>query len=385
MSTEDIARADQLIRRKAGDLGLRQTDLDAGERLLQEYGQRRDAAFDAMVSILGRSDPSGIDGDWRDCSSNGKEALSRLNDAMPPDGGEGLAGIGADAFYRGEVKMWDQNARAEVALAAQRIETMRQIHQRLIEECKSTLETIKDQDAVIQEAVRGIFPSVKTELTDLSVNAARLVTQAISSHKSDWLNPAINEATKIFTDAYKAARDQSRQRAALKKNLLDHRKTILGMESELGKSKLDETLRSGAAAADSLLGNRDGDYEARDWQAFVVRCKEALNRRYDAAQSSCEGLYGSIADTLKQRIVLDFETLCGDGRQLIAWLDEIERNYSGLEGTIRLQMEQASALVPGEMRDGIVGVITTLKGMYDATFTDYSRMKEDIKKDMDQQ
>lgn len=385
MSTEDITRADQLIRQKAGELGLEQTDLDAAERLLQEYGQKRDAAFDAMVSILGRSDESGIDKDWEDCCNNGKEALSHLNDAMPPEGGEGLAGVGADAFYRGELKMWNQNTKAEVPLAAQKIETMRQIHEQLIEDCKTTLETIKDSDAVIQEAVRGIFPSVTTELTDFTVNAGKLVAQAKSSHEFDWLSPFIAEATKILTDAYKSARDESRQRAALKKNLLDHRKTILNTDSEIGRSKLDDTLKDGAAAADSLLENRDGDYEARDWQDFVARCKEVLNKRYDAAQANYEELYGSISDTLKQRIVLDFETLCDDGKKLIAWLDEIDRDYSGLQGTIDLQMEQASGLVPGPMRDGIVGVIATLKQMYDATFADYSQMKEDIKKDMDQQ
>jgi len=385
MTTEDITRADQSIQQRAGELGMQQTDLDTGERLLHEYGQRRDAAFDAMVSILGRSDESSIDEDWKDCCSNGKEALSNLNDAIPPKDGEGLAGVGADAFYRGELKMWDQNAKAEIALAAQEIETMRLIHEKIIEDCKNTLETIKDGDAVIQEAVRDIFPSITSELLDFANNARKLVMQALSSHKFDWLSPYIDQASKILTDAYRSARDQSRQRAALKRNLLDHYKTILETQKELGKWKLDETLKDGAAAGDALLENRDGDYEARDWQDFVVRCKEALNKRYDAAQANYEELYDTIFNTLKQRIVVDFETLCDDGSKLNIWLEEIDREFSDLQGIIDLQGEQASGLVVGPMRDGIVSVIELLKSMVQASFADYSQMKEDIKKDMDQE
>lgn len=189
MTTDDIARTAELIKKREGELGVTQADFDTGQQLLQEYGQRRDAAFDAMVGFVGRSDESGIDSDWKDCCSNGKEALSHLNDAMPPEGGEGLVGVGADAFYRGEFKMWDQNAKAEIALAAQEIETMRLIHEQLIEDCRITLETIKDGDAVIQEAVRDIFPNIKNELIDLANNTRKLVTQALSSHQFDWMKP----------------------------------------------------------------------------------------------------------------------------------------------------------------------------------------------------
>jgi hypothetical protein len=382
MSTEDITRADELIRQEAGRVGLQQTALDAGERLLQEYGQKRDAAFDAMVGFLGRSDESGIDEDWKDCCSNGKEALSHLNDGMPP---EGLAGIGADAFYRGELKMWDQNAKAEIGLAAQEIETIRLIHQQIIEDCKETLETIKDKDAVIQEAVRGIFPSVSTELVDFANNARKLVTQATSSHRFDWLALFITQVSDFLANTFKSARDQSRQRAALKKNLVDHYKTIVQTQADLGKWKLDETLKDGAAAGDALLENKDGDYEARDWQDFVVRCKEALNRRYEAAETSSEELFGTVFDTLKQRIVVDFETLSDDGSKLIAWLEEIDGDFSDLQSVIVDQSDLMSGLVAGPMRDGIASVINTIKSMVQASFSDYSQMKEDIKKDMDQQ
>lgn len=385
MTTEDVTKADQLIRQKAGELGLQQTELDTGERLLQQYGQQRDELFRKMVEMLGRSDESGIDNDWRDCCSDGKEALSHLNDAMPPEGGEGLAGIGADAFYRGEVKMWGQNAKAEIALAAQEIETIRLIHEHIIEDCKETLATIKDKDSVIQEAVRGIFPSVSTELLDFANNARKLVVQATSSHRFDWLTPFITPLSDFLTNSFKSARDQSRQRAALKKNLLDHYKTIVQTKSDLGKWKLDETLKDGAAAGDSLLENKDGEYEARDWQDFVVRCKEALNRRYEAADTCSEELFGTVFDTLNQRILVDFRTLSDDASKLGTWLEEIDRDFSSLKDIINDQASLMSGLVVGPMRDGIEAVINSLKSMIQASLSDYSQMKDDIQKDMDQQ
>jgi hypothetical protein len=304
---------------------------------------------------------------------------------MPPEGGEGLPGIGADAFYRGEIKMWDQNAKAAIALAAQEMETIRLIHEQLIEDCKETLATIKDKDAVIQEAVRGIFPSVTTELVDFANNARKLVTQAVSSHRFDWLTPFITQASDFLANTFKTIRDQSRQRAALKKNLLEHYKTIVQAKSDLGKWKLDETLKDGAAAGDSLLENKDGDYEARDWQDFVVRCKEALNRRYDAAETCSEELFGAVFDTLNQRILVDFRTLSEDGDKLGAWLEEIDRDFSDLQSVIDDQGDLMSGLVAGAMRDGVASVITILKSMVQASFIDYSQMKDDIKKDMEQQ
>lgn len=385
MTTDDIARTAELIKKREGELGVTQADFDTGQQLLQEYGQRRDAAFDAMVGFVGRSDESGIDSDWKDCCSNGKEALSHLNDAMPPEGGEGLVGVGADAFYRGEFKMWDQNAKAEIALAAQEIETMRLIHEELIEDCRITLETIKDGDAVIQEAVRDIFPNIKNELIDLANNTRKLVTQALSSHQFDWMKPVTDQTANVLVDLYKSARDQSRQRAALKKNLIDHYKTVENTNKEIGKWKLDETLKDGAAAADALLENRDSEYEARDWEDFAVRCKEALNKRYDAAEKNYEELYETVEAALKQRIVLDFETLCSDGAQLIAWLNEIDTQYSDLQSLIDDQQEQNSRLLAGPARDGIESVIVILKAMVQASFADYTQMKEDIKKGMDQE
>jgi hypothetical protein len=226
---------------------------------------------------------------------------------------------------------------------------------------------------------------VISELLDLGNNARKLVTQAVSSHKFDWARDIISQGASFFTDIFTSARDQARKRGALKSNLVEHFKTIAETKEKIGQWKLDETLRDGAKAADSLPENRDGDYEARDWTDFAVRCKEALNRRYDAAQARSDELYNSITQVFKQRIVSDFETLCDDGAKLIAWLNEIDRNFSDLQSIIGSQADISSNLAVGPMRDGIAAVITTLRGLFTASFGDYSKMKEDIAKEMDQQ
>jgi hypothetical protein len=382
---DDITRACKLLHKTAGDLGMTEVDVETGDRLLKEYGDKRDDAFSAMITMLGRSDESGIDEDWKDCCSRGKEALSHLNDDMPPKDGEGLAGVGVDAFYRGELKMWEQNSQAKIAFFAQEIETIKLIHEQLIEDCKETLETIKDKDGTIQEAVRGIFASAKSTLWDLGVNVGKLVIQALSSHKFDWAKPYTDQAFSLLSDIFKSARDLARQRGVLKNNLIAHAKTIHKTQDEVGKWKLDETLTDGAAAADSLLENKDGDYEARDWADFVVQCKQALNIRYEAADARSEELNNSIDPVVKQRIATDFKTLYDDEAKLISWLNEFDSKYSDLKSLIKLQEQSNSKLVVGSMRDGIGAVIATLWGMFDASFLDYSKMKEDILKEMNQQ
>jgi hypothetical protein len=118
MVVEDIWKALKVAAEKAGQIGMTQDDLEKCNDLLTQYGEKRENLFHAMVLLLGQSDLSNLDSDWKDCCSNGKEMLSTLNDAIPPGDGEGLAGMGLDSFYRGELKSWDENAKAGISSAA---------------------------------------------------------------------------------------------------------------------------------------------------------------------------------------------------------------------------------------------------------------------------
>src|SRR6476661_3722660 len=121
----DIDVACRIIDKAAGDIGMTEDDRQRANAVLKEYGDKRDSLFKGMVVMLGQSDLSNLVSDWKDCCGNGKEALSKLNDDIPPRDGEGLAGVQLDAFYRGELRIWDKNAQADIARAALTMEIIR--------------------------------------------------------------------------------------------------------------------------------------------------------------------------------------------------------------------------------------------------------------------
>src|SRR5689334_13391285 len=103
MGVVDIENAQATIRKTLENeqLALTQSELDRAYQLLKDYGEKRDNLQRAMLLLLGQYEPGSLDSDWRDCCSNGRDALNNLNSAMPPNGG-GLNGVGLANFYRGE-------------------------------------------------------------------------------------------------------------------------------------------------------------------------------------------------------------------------------------------------------------------------------------------
>ncbi len=150
---EDIDRATELAKIGAGNAGMTKAELDKANNLLKDYGEKRENLLKAMLLLLGQSDISSLDRDWRDCCLNGREALNKLNSDMPPDGA-GLSGVGLDNFRRGELKIWEENARAEIALAAKQMKTIHLTNVKLIQECnvelKSVLSSKKDLQQLIE-------------------------------------------------------------------------------------------------------------------------------------------------------------------------------------------------------------------------------------------
>ena len=74
---EDIEKAYKIAEKTAGDLGMFKTDLAKADALLRDYGEKRDNLFNRMVSLLEKSE-DGMDGEWKESCSSGKEALSSL-------------------------------------------------------------------------------------------------------------------------------------------------------------------------------------------------------------------------------------------------------------------------------------------------------------------
>ena len=80
---EDIDKAQETAKTAAGNVGMTRVELDKANSLLSDYGGKREGLLKSMLSLLGQSDISSVDRDWRDRCMEGRDALSRLNDEIP--------------------------------------------------------------------------------------------------------------------------------------------------------------------------------------------------------------------------------------------------------------------------------------------------------------
>jgi len=381
---EDIERAYGIIDKTAGELGLFEADRQKAHDLLKSYGEKRDSLLSAMVDLLEKSDESSLEEDWKECSSNSKEALASLNDSVPPDGGEGLAGIGLDAFYRGELKAWEENAKAAIALAAQEIDTIHLIHATLIEDAKQQIETIKDDDEVIQEAVRGIFPSITDSLKEVAVNVAKLVWSARGSGEMLWAKSFTDQAASFFVNDFKRTVEEARKRGALKRKLLGYIGQIEDTKEKMGEWKIDETFEDAKKAIESLTDVRDGDYEARDWKEFGDRCREALEKKRDEAKKKSEELFEGLYPALMEQTQKDFKTLYSDPDKLESWNDEISRLFDNIDSAIDAQDSLVDSLAEGPVKQGAIQTLRTIRDMIKASVESFKDLSEESQKEMDE-
>ena len=139
MGTADIEKAQSTLEdnlEKMDSLVMTQAEFDKANQLLEDYGSQRDDLQEKMVALLGQYDPSSLDRDWVDCCSRGKDSCNNLNSSMPQNG---LAGVGLNEFYRGELSIWTENARAEIALRAKEMKTIHLSNLKLLKDCNEDL------------------------------------------------------------------------------------------------------------------------------------------------------------------------------------------------------------------------------------------------------
>jgi hypothetical protein len=375
---EDVERAYKLLDKTAGELGLFEADRKKASDLLKDYGDKRENLLNAMVALLEKSDESSLEEDWKECSSNGKEALSTLNDAVPPEGGEGLAGIGLDAFYRGELKSWNENAKGAIALAAQEMDTIHLIHATLIEDCKQQVETIKDDDKVIQEAVRGIFPSITDSLKTVAVIVAKIVW------KKEGPGAPIDQYVSFFAKDFMQTLEQARKRGALKRKLLGYIGQIEDTKEKMGDWKIDETFEDAKKGIGSLQDGRDGDYEARDWIDFGDRCREALEKKRDDAKNRSQELFEGLYPVLRQQIEKDFKTLYFDPDKLEAWNNEIDQQFENIDSAIDAQDSIVESLADGPVKQAAMQTLRTIRDIIKVSIDQFKELSEQSQKEMDE-
>ncbi len=382
---EDIEKAYKIAEKKAGELGLFRADLDKAKALLKDYGEKRDNLLKGMVAMLEKSDEENLDEEWKECCSNGKEALSTLNDAMPPEGGEGLSGVGLDAFHRCELKTWDENAKAAVALAAQEMVTLHLIHAALIEECRTSLAEVKDDDAVLQEAVRGIFPTITGFLKDTLVSVGQLVMKARNPGQYGGVQDLYDQTVGFFAKTGKDIYEDARKKAALKRKLNGQIKRVEQTKTDMGEWKISQTYDEAVKAIETLQDCRDGDYEGIDWKEFGDGCKEALQKKRDEGIDQSKELFEGLYSDLRDQAKLSGQTLYNDSSQLDAWMNEIDQLFQNVDGAIDAQEAIAESLAEGPVQQAAREMLSRVRDMVKVSVDQFKETKETSQKEIDEE
>jgi hypothetical protein len=380
----DIDVACRIIDKAAGDIGMTEDDRQRANAVLKEYGDKRDSLFKGMVVMLGQSDLSNLVSDWKDCCGNGKEALSKLNDDIPPRDGEGLAGVQLDAFYRGELRIWDKNAQADIARAALTMEIIRLGNLKHIEAGQAQLNEIKDKDPVIQEAVRGIFPTIKGALVDATVNLGKLALGLRDTGLFSWAKVWIAQANDLILGNIKATLELARKRAALKQGLLTYLKVLADTKEKLDETSVDEAYKNGEDALNSLWdGATGGDYDATDWKEFAKSCLEQLSERREQTRQISENVFGELAPAFQKRVETDFKTLFDDPDVLERWNDEIKSLFEQINGGIENQEKAAATISRGAYQDTAIETMKSVRTMYNVIVNQFNSTSKEAQDEMD--
>jgi hypothetical protein len=376
---EDIDKAKEIAKTAAGNVGMTRAELDKANELLKDYGEKRENLLKAMVLLLGQSDISSLDRDWRDCCINGREALGKLNDEIPQGDSAGLGGVGLDTFRRGEQKIWEENARAEIALAAKQMGTIHATNVKLIQQCNEDLKSVLSDKKDLQKLVEGSFGAITDVLKKTGV-----FLYAIVQIKRYAGQPQIPDQIKILgdqlTQSFSQVRDATAKKQALLKVLLARIDLLKQTKSSLNKDAIAAAYAQAAAVANALPGlGRDSPYEARDWEQFGRDCREKLEDNRDRTITDADALFDVLYHTLDEEMQKSFETLSDDPAQLEKWNDEIGNSFNSIQEALAKVQDYTDSLVDGPVRQGLSAVIASANALIRTYVDDWKSTIDNIK------
>lgn len=366
---EDIWKALKVAAEKAGQIGMTQVDLQRCNDLLTQYGEKRENLFHAMVLLLGQSDLSDLGGDWRDCCSNGKELLSTLNDAIPPGDGEGLAGMGLDSFYRGELKIWDENAKGGISSVANIISEIYKADIELIKKCNEDLKTVRDGDKVVQALIEKNCGSLTSESKGFLKS---LTTKWAEKKLTGWMHDGDSKnytkswyqlVVKMLDDNYTAAK----QKRVLKQQILDNIALLNKTKEHLSEEWIDEMYKKGEEFAKSLSqAGANGDYDARDWEEFGKQCIEKLAEMSSRSKEQSKIVFGELLPTFLGENSRAFAALTDDPDKLAEWRSDLLDDFRSIDDVFAQEDALIKSLVVGDFRQAASETFQEMRTMVTA-------------------
>lgn len=355
MPMQDISDAMKLAAKTAGEVGTTKDDLEKTGELLQKYGEAREELFGKLASLLEKEDVSSLDGDWKELCGRGKELLGGLNDAVPPSDGEGLAGIGLDAFYRGELKIWDENAKAEIALAARVMRRILDTDCELIKKCEQDLRTVRDSDKVVEALVEQNFGGLQKSLKDFLLLKTANVAQVFSHWLKDPSAKAyVRQWSDYIRDRLKENLDAAKQKRAIKQQILDNIQLLGGAREQLSGEWIEAVNARGAESAKGLQdAGRSGDYNAADWAGFADTCCKSLADVCERSKEQSKQVFDELLPAFIEENTRAFAALTDDPAKLEDFKSGMQEDFKSLDEAFASEGETIDGLADGPYKQAV--------------------------------
>jgi hypothetical protein len=382
---EDILQATSAIAKTAGDIGMTRNDLFRAKDLLQKYGDERDRLFDQMLSLLSRSDTSGITDDWKSCCDKGIDLLDRLNNDVPKSPiGEGLNGVGARDFYEGEKKVWAESGKAQLALVSDVIVKVNSANVALIQQSNDDLKTARDSNAEIQSSLNEDLDGIKADLLDVAntlasrMNDKTLTTWMREGEAKDYIKQWSDRVVQRSDDNFKNAQ----QKGILKKQILDKIEMLNNAREQLDEKWIDDMYKSGEDCARSLASaGETGDYRALDWARFGQSCANPLAESRDDAKEKSKTVFGELLPAFQEESNTRFAGVTDDPSKLSDWKSDLQDKQESIQGTLATEDEIIKDLAEGAYQDAARETFNKFR----SSFADGMKLLFDRTKDAEDQ
>jgi hypothetical protein len=381
--TRDISDAKAQVATKAGVTGMAMVDRDKIVGLLEAYGDARSRLMDEMLSLLAISDPSDIRDAWANRADKGKDLLERLDRDVPiGPSGEGLAGAGIADFANGERKIWELNAKADLASTAEIMAKITAADKMLIKRCEEDLKTVRDQDKVIEEQLAISENDILDGITDFVKQASKMIaTKQLTGDLKDGSAKAIASAfisrgMKRLDENYVSAKDKHRIMGILVEDINFIEKT----KDKLSVNWIDEVYKKGQEFAGNLpSAGASGDYKAEDWQKFQETAMRSLEEAFTQSIESSKKVFEDILPVFKAEIKSKFSYVMDEGDKLNSWRAAVDDQFRTMDDLFAKQDEYDKAMSTGPFRTAVEESFADLE----STFKTYWQLFRSRSKDAD--
>jgi hypothetical protein len=385
MAVEDIRQLVLVITETAGDIGMYKDDFEKAKDLCEKYGDERDRLLDEMVSMLRQQDTSNIRDNWAKRCETGKSLLDQLDRDMPQSPvGQGLNGVGAGDFAQGEKKIWEQNAKADIAFVADVINKIYMGDLDIIKKCNDDLKTVRDGDravqALVEQNLNGMKDSLLEVLKAMAKEAGKKQLTGITKEGSPkeivkkWYSYFFGR----MEDNYKAAK----QKRLLKQILLDNIQLVSTAKDQLSEDWIAAMYKKGEEFSRSLKGLSSGVYIASDWGKFGEDCIKELAGSRDRAIEQSRKVFNDLFPTLRDETNRSYAALTDDASKLADWTNDMNDKFKSITDFLDQEDELADEVVEGPFKKAAKETLGEMRDMITIGFKLLFSKNKDIDDEM---